>query len=64
MSQFVGFLANRCESSGANVLDWSEPFARRVMARLSAYDDRRAKPRNRNTVVPFASPLGQRHGGE
>ncbi len=37
--------------SSAVVLDWSEPFAARVLSRIHEYDDRWPKPHNLDTVV-------------
>lgn len=43
----------------ADVLDWTVPFAKRVMERLHEYDDNWPKPSFANTVIP----LPQRNRG-
>lgn len=37
----------------AQLLDWYEPFARRVMARIHEYDDDWPKPHYAESVVAF-----------
>jgi hypothetical protein len=46
--------------STAVVLDWSEPFATRVLSRIHEYDDRWPKPHNVDTVVLFNAHKARR----
>ena len=46
--------------TSAVVLDWHEPFAAKVMARIHEYDDDRPKPFNSNTVTPLPHAASRR----
>ncbi|KQZ33444.1 hypothetical protein ASD50_01315 [Mesorhizobium sp. Root552] len=43
----------------ATVLDWNEPFAQRVLARINEYDDDRPKARHVDTVVALRPALAR-----